>query len=198
MRRLLVVLAAALATVAPSGLGARRPPVTTASLSMAYEQWIVRRYPGPAGHWVCPVGDRWSKTRGGVYCEAEFFGPTRWHFLYTLARMNGSRIRFVPLRRESASWTRRWRSVPRHRLGGNGAPGSGAVNAPLRVHDWSWLAMFAHDQWRAGIKRRTFVASDGPIAYEFRIFERFTCVLGREVVTCTTPFGDALRYRPVA
>jgi hypothetical protein len=189
VRRVLVVLTAAI-VVAPAGSSAR-PPLTTATLSAAYERWIVHRYPGPAGHWVCPVGDPWNRARGGVYCEAEFFGPTSWHFLYTLARIGGGRVRFVPQRSESSTWRRRWIRLPEHE------PGSPLVNAPTRVHDWSWLATFAREEWRGRIHRRTLVASDGPISYEFRIFERFTCVLGRDVVTCTTPLGDAMLYRPL-
>jgi hypothetical protein len=189
--------AVAAAALGAFGLSPARRPLTTADVSRAYEQWIVRRYPGPVGHWVCPLGDQWSKVRGGVYCEAEFFGPSRWHFLATIARISGNRVRFVPQLRNSHSWTRKWRAVPTHMLGGNGAPGSATVNGPLQVHDWSWIASFAYDAWNSKIKRRTFVASDGPLAYEFQIFERFTCLVDRNLVTCTSPFGDSMRYRPV-
>ncbi len=201
MRGLSVFLAAVATTAvfgALSGSSAQSSrlgkPLTTADVTKAYERWIFHRYSGPEGHWVCPVGDLFARLPGGVSCHAEFFGPGKWHILDTRAWISGRRVRFAA--QNSLAWTRRWRTVLKHLLSGNGAIGSATINAPLRAHDWSWLASSAGAQWSAKLERQTEVNSDGPITFDFQIFERFTCVLGSDLITCTTPFGDSMRYRP--
>jgi hypothetical protein len=188
-----VVIAGAVGVLAAQG-GRLTKPLTAADATRAYERWIFRHYAGPQGHWVCPVGDPFAKAPGGVSCHAEFFGPGKWHILDTRAWIKGRSIRFVT--HDSLAWTRHWRAVPKQILGGNGATGTATVNTPLDAHDWSWLASSAAAQWSAKINRSTRVNSDGPLAFDYWVFERFTCVLSTDLVTCTTPFGDSMRYRP--
>jgi hypothetical protein len=184
---------------AAASLAAAPGPLTTADVTSRYEQWLFRRYPGPNGHWVCPVGDRWNmigQKRDRIYCLAEFVERGRWHLLSTNATIDGRRVRFSADRKESFIWRRRWRTVPHAAFVPFGLHGSATVNAPLRVHDWPWLLLIIDFKRRAGLRHWTQVSSDGPIAFEFFIFERFSCSAGAKLVVCATPLGDALRYTP--
>ena len=184
-----------------SALGGTK--ATPGTVTAAYKQWTLERFPGAQGYWTCPIDQQYARlSEDGYRCVAEVYWGTRVHRLDTIARVSPSGSISFPARLGSArsndrQWVRKWTPYSADVIKGFNVPGVASVNAPGQ-YDWSFIAGFAHDGWRK--HERTFKAwsVDGP-GDGFDVvnaFYSFRCKVSGILVTCTNAVGDAIRYRP--